>query len=54
MPTLSQLREQAKTLKLIRLSGLKKAEIQALIDARFAKTDIPLKHLHAGLILKNA
>ncbi len=41
MPTLTQLRDQAKSLKLIRLSGLKKSELQALIDARFSKADIP-------------
>lgn len=52
MPTLTQLRSQAKSLKLIRLSGLKKVEVQALIDARFSKGDIALKHLHPGLIFK--
>lgn len=52
MTTITQLKEQAKSLKLIRLSGLKKSELQALIDARFAKTEIPLKHLHPGLIFK--
>ncbi|MUH00083.1 hypothetical protein F7734_50550 [Scytonema sp. UIC 10036] len=53
MPTLTQLREQAKSLKLIRLSGLKKSELQSLIDARVQKFgDIPVKHLHPGSVFK--
>lgn len=49
---LTQLRDLAKSLKLIRTSGLKKAELQELIDLRQADRNIPPKHMHPGVIFK--
>jgi hypothetical protein len=53
MPNLKQLREQAKSLGLIRYSKLRKHQLQELIEARLQKQDIPLNHLLPKIILKH-
>jgi hypothetical protein len=52
MPTLKNLRQQAKALGLIRYSKLRKKQLQELIEARLTKQDIPLNHLSPKIILK--
>lgn len=52
MPTLKHLREQAKSLGLIRYSKLRKHQLQELIDSRLQERDIPLNHLSPKIILK--
>ena len=49
---LQQLRQQAKSLGLIRYSKLRKASLQQLIERRLQKQEIPLNHLHSKFILK--
>lgn len=49
---LTQLRNLAESLKLIRFSSLRKAELQALIDAKQNNQPIPVKHIHPGMIFK--
>ena len=47
-----QLRQQAKSLGLIRYSKLRKAQLHELISKRLAKEEIPLQHLAPKFILK--
>ncbi|MEL6462974.1 MAG: hypothetical protein AAFV71_30900 [Cyanobacteria bacterium J06633_8] len=50
--TVKQLKETGKSLNLVRLSGLKKTELDSLVRAKLNKQEIPLKHLHPNLIFK--
>lgn len=49
---LTQLRNLASSLKLIRFSSLRKAELQALVDAKQNNQPIPVKYIHPGVIFK--
>ncbi|BAY87827.1 hypothetical protein NIES267_73510 (plasmid) [Calothrix parasitica NIES-267] len=52
MFTVKQLRETAKSMGLIRLSKLRKAELDALVKAKLTGKEIPLQHLKPTVICK--